>query len=202
MGVAPLLDRAFECVVALSAKYGIDESHGLSHSVDVLNFAEQIYASELVRDPSLATQAPVIFAAAVLHDMCDKKYMREEDGIADIRSFMCDGTLDATSMSVVEQIICTMSYSTVKRRGFPDLGAHQLAYHIVREADLLAAYDFDRCVVFSMLREKLGYCAARTKAKALFASRVMTYLDDGLFITAYARQRALELAAANRHYIE
>ena len=202
--VGPLLDRAFECVVALSAKYDIDESHGLSHSVDVLTFAEQIFASELVKDPSLASQAPVIFAAAVLHDMCDKKYMREEDGIADIRLFMTGGgeLLDASSMAVVEQIICTMSYSTVKRQGFPDLGAHQLAYHIVREADLLAAYDFDRCVVFGMLREKLSYRAARVKAKALFASRVMTYLNDGLFLTDYARQRARELAAAARHHLD
>ena len=46
-------------------------------------------------------------------------------------------------LDIIFQIITTMSYSTVKKNGFPSLNEYQLAYHIVREADLLAAYDID-----------------------------------------------------------
>ena len=36
------------------------------------------------------------------------------------------------------------------KNGFPDMGEYQTAYNIVREADLLCAYDFDRCMIYQM----------------------------------------------------
>ena len=191
-----IIDSAFDCVQALTEKYNIDESHGLSHSLSVFRFAKEIYASELETHPELYEQKKIIFTAAVLHDMCDKKYMNEQDGVADICAFMrTHSSIDETSLAVIVRIITRMSYSIVKKRGFPDLGEHQLAFHIVREADLLAAYELDRCVVFGMKVNKLRYSASADQARDLYATRIAKYLDDGLFITEYAQKRAADLYA-------
>ena len=42
-----LLTKLFNFVLLTSAKYNIDESHGLSHSMDVLYNAHKIYESEV-----------------------------------------------------------------------------------------------------------------------------------------------------------
>ena len=211
MSTPQLIDCAFECVKCLVQKFKIDESHGLSHSVRVLDFASRIYLAERAREGNgfLEEQEPIIFVAAILHDMCDRKYMDDEnDGLREIRAYMHDHSsgMDAQSMDVVQQIISTMSYSKVKLRrggpggGFPDLGVYQLAYHIVREADLLAAYDIDRCVVFGMMVDGKRFTEAVARADQLYEARVMTYLSDGLFVTESARQLAesMHAAGANR----
>ena len=51
-------------------------------------------------------------------------------------------------MDVIGDIIGSMSYSKVKKNGFPELGDYQTEYNIVREADLLAAYDIDRAIIY------------------------------------------------------
>ena len=185
--------RAFECVVALSKKYAIDDSHGLSHSLDVLQFAQQILASESEEHPELKLRKSrtVVAVAAIVHDMCDKKYMPEAEGVRDICDFMRPA-LDGEALAAVVRIITTMSYSTVKRDGFPPDA--DLLYHIVREADLLAAYDIRRCVVFEMMRNSASYPAAKARAKALYETRVMTYLADGLFVTDCGKRKAAQLA--------
>ena len=42
-----LFTKLFQFVILMSAKYSIDESHGLTHSMDVLRFANNIFNSEL-----------------------------------------------------------------------------------------------------------------------------------------------------------
>lgn len=187
-----LINAAFECVIKISAKYKIDESHSLKHSMEVYKFAKDIYESEVDMNPFLKGQKRVIFAASILHDMCDHKYMDEAKGIADIKDNM-SFVLSAEELVAVEDIITTMSYSKVKRYGYPDLGKYQLAYHITREADLLAAYDIDRCVIFGMMVDKIIYEEALSRAKTLFTNRVLKYIEDGLFVTAYSIHKSFEL---------
>jgi len=130
-----------------------------------------------------------------LHDMCDKKYMNEEYGIADISEYLrSSGLMDENALTVIIQIVSTMSYSKIKKDGFPNLGEYQLAYHIVREADLLAAYALDRCTVFGMLVHGKSYTESVVRAKELYESRVMNYIKDGLFITEYSKKKAKILA--------
>lgn len=195
------LDCAFDCVQLLTEKYGIDESHGLSHSLSTLGFAQEIYRSELRTAPELRAQETVILAAAVLHDLCDKKYVDEQEGVAEIcRHMRAHSSIDEPSLAAVVRIITSMSYSTVKKRGFPQhLGELRLAFHVVREADLLAAYDMDRCVVFGMKVNRLPHSAALREARQLYAARIEKYLGDGLFVTAYGRSRAAQLL--NQHYL-
>ena len=96
-------------------------------------------------------------------------------------------------LDIISQIIQTMSYSTVKLKGYPQLGCYQLAYHIVREADLLAAYDIDRCIIYGLMVEKLSYTEAIDRSKELFKNRILKYIEEGLFITKYSKDVSIEL---------
>jgi hypothetical protein len=83
-----------------------------------------------------------------------------------------------------------MSYSKVKKIGFPHLDKFQRAYHIVREADLLCAYDFDRCMIYSMKKKHTDISTAFQHADDLFQSRVLKQINDGLFFTRYANRES------------
>ena len=196
---AEIIDEAFKCAISLCRKYAIDDSHGLKHCMEVLHFAERIYASELPNNPGLEAQQTTIYVAAILHDMCDKKYMKEADGVSDIRQRM-EPVIGTEHMEVVIQIITSMSYSTVRKNGYKDLGEYQLAYHIVREADLLAAYDIDRCIIFGMMVDGLAYGEATVRARDLFKKRVLEYRNDGLFLTEYSKQKSAELHEQSQKY--
>jgi HD superfamily phosphodiesterase len=193
-----MIDQAFACVMHLTKKYNIDESHSLKHSMEVMRFAYEIFTSERQSNPHITSQETIILAAAILHDMCDRKYVPDEAvAIQEIRDFMA-GHLTADELDIIVSIVTTMSYSKVKKSGYPDLGEYQLAYHIVREADLLAAYDIDRCVIFGMAVTKLNYTDAFARATELYRERVLTYRSDGLFVTEYSNRRSLELESKSR----
>jgi hypothetical protein len=160
--------------------------------MEVFRIASQIYESELQVHAELEKHQPIIQSAAILHDMCDKKYMDETMGILEMKQYMRP-YLGPRQIDVVGAIIASMSYSTVQKNGFPNLGEYQLAYHIVREADLLAAYSLERSVVYRMMTRNTPYDEAVAEAKALMHGRVLRYIDDGLFITKYAKEKAGEL---------
>jgi HD superfamily phosphodiesterase len=190
--LSTMMNYAFHYVIQTSQKYNIDESHALKHSIEVLHFSNQIYQSELLYQPFLESQKDVIFASSILHDMCDKKYMNEQIGIQEMRDYM-QHYVEEPKLDVVSDIIATMSYSKVKKYGYPELGDYQLAYHIVREADLLAAYDLDRCIIYQMMHEKYSYTESLQVATDLFHTRILRYIEDDLFITSYSKKRAAEL---------
>jgi len=196
-----LLSKLFHFVLLTSQKYNIDESHGLSHSMNVLRFASEIYESEVNAYPILKQQEKIIYVSAALHDMCDKKYMEQDQGIREIEEFLSENKMTPLDVNVVKLIISTMSYSTVKKHGFPNLGPYKRAYHIVREADLLSAYDFDRCMIYNMHRKNGDLDEAFKDAMHIFDIRVMKHNEDGLFLTNYARQKSLELEAQSLNQI-
>jgi hypothetical protein len=184
-----IINTAFECVMKITKEHEIDESHALKHSIEVFNLSREILECELTTNPKLECQQNIIYCAAILHDMCDKKYMNDEEGLKRIQDYMKD-VLSENEIEIMSKIIMTMSYSKVCKNGYPDMGEYQLAYHIVREADLLAAYDIDRCVIFGMYIDKLNYMDALSRAKVLFTSRVLAYITDNLFITNYSKTKS------------
>jgi HD superfamily phosphodiesterase len=192
LSLSSLLNRAFDYVGEITKLYKIDESHGLKHSMEVFGYAKRIYESELQSNPFLEEQQEIIFAAAIGHDMCDKKYMNESEGVKKYKSYLSE-IMRPEDLEIMGKIISTMSYSKVKVNGFPELGEYQLAYHIVREADLLAAYDIDRCIMYTMHRDKCDYTAALNEAFGLFDYRVFKMRSDKLFKTAYSRKESLKL---------
>ena len=196
-----LIVKAFDLVMVLCKKFNIDESHSLKHSMEVYNFALRIYEDEIIMNPYLEQQKDIIVLAAILHDTIDKKYIPEELGIKEIRDQM-ETYIKSEKLDVIFQIITTMSYSTVKKNGFPLLGEYQLAYHIVREADLLAAYDIDRCIMYSMYKNSMDYLEALNAAIHLFEIRVLKHKQDKLFVTNFSKKLSLQLHKKSKKDIE
>lgn len=192
MSVLKTVNHAFTFVTRITKIFNIDESHALKHSMEVYNYANKIYKSECSSNPYLENQLEIICASAILHDMCDKKYMAENDGVMLIKNHMRN-FMTEQHVSVVQDIITTMSYSKVKVNGFPNLGEYQLAYHIVREADLLTSYDIDRCIIFGMYKENLDYEHSLKRSIDLFNNRVLKYRDDNLFVTEYSKRVSKKL---------
>jgi len=187
-----LINHGFRYVIDTSNHYKIDESHALKHSMEVYGFAKRIYESEVKNNPYLEQQREIIYMAAIGHDMCDKKYMDEKEGIQRYKNHLTN-YMSSNDLEIIGKIIGTMSYSKVKVNGYPDLGEYQLAYHIVREADLLAAYDIDRCIIYSIHKETLEYNTALRRALDLFDNRVFRMRQDRLFKTKYSRNESLKL---------
>lgn len=129
-------------------KFNIDEGHGLEHSRKILS-----YCNELVKHYELNDrQLLIIELSSLLHDMCDKKYMNESEGIIHIEDFLKKELgLENLIIGDIETIILKMSYSKVMKFGFPDftyMKYLEIPYHIVRNADLLCAFELERCIEY------------------------------------------------------
>jgi len=201
LSLAMLVNHAFNYVTRTCKLFNIDESHALKHSMEVYNVANKIYESEVMKHPYLKEQKEIICVSAILHDMCDKKYMPQHNGVGLIKRYMGE-YMPEENLNTLDNIISTMSYSTVKANGYPNLGEYQLAYHIVREADLLAAYDVDRCIIYGMYRENLDYDKSFKRAIELFDNRMFKYRSDKLFITNYSKKESLKLHKKAKKDIE
>jgi HD superfamily phosphodiesterase len=173
-----------------SMKYKIDESHALGHSMNVLYYAQQIYNQEVVKNPILRTQEQVIYSAAMIHDLYDRKYPAPT--IPSIKTVL-QFKLKTQDIDAVEQIVNKMSYSKVKTNGFPDLGKYQTAYHIVREADLLTSYDFDRAMIYNMYHTTGDVFETFKESREFFENRVLKYENQDIFTTDYAKTNAHNL---------
>jgi HD superfamily phosphodiesterase len=177
----------------MTKKYNIDSSHSEGHSMDVLRHANDNMRSQLDLFPYLKDQTNVIYTAAVLHDMCDKKYMKQEDGVAEIEQFLKkDVLMTPEEVHYTKRIMETMSYSTVKKNGYPDLGDYQMAYHVVREADLLTSYDFDRSMIYHLNRGN-NLTSSYQNALEVFYERVFNYNTDKLLLSDYAMKQSYPL---------
>jgi len=184
-----LINRGFNYVIETSNIYKIDESHGLKHSIDVYRYSKKIYNSELINNSYLESQRNIIYMAAIGHDMCDKKYMNEKEGINKYKSYLSN-YMTNDELEIMSKIIGTMSYSKVIKNGYPDLGEYQLAYHIVRESDLLASYDIDRAIIYNMYKSNNSYTEALKDTIKLMDNRVLKIRRDNLFITEYSKEES------------
>jgi hypothetical protein len=96
-------------------------------------------------------------------------------------------------INVVTKIINTMSLSKVKKEGFPELGAYQWAYHIVREADLLSSYDMDRAMIYDMYHSDGNVLSNYEHIIDIFENRINTYYNNNLFLTEYGKANGNKL---------
>lgn len=195
-----LLNNLFSFVMYTSKMNGIDESHGLSHSMDVLYYAKEIFENEKHNYKDLIKHERIIYVSAIVHDMCDKKYMNEMEGLKNIEDFLREKKVPNEEIDVIKKIVSTMSYSKVKKDGFPELKEYQSAYHIVRESDLLSAYNFDRAMIYSMNVHGSNTVKAFLDSEKLFHSRMFKHIDDDLFVTETGKKIAetLEVSATKR----
>ena len=188
-------------ILLTSKNYNIESSHDITHSMDVLHYAHNIYNKEVYINPGIKSHENIIYLASTLHDMCDNKYMKADEGLHNMEIFMKDKIqINDEERKAISNIIDTMSYSKVKLNGFPNLGIYQSAYHIVREADLLSAYDFDRCLIYGLHVRGDNFEKTFPIAEELFKNRVLRHAEDNFFTTEYAKTcyPALHLQAINR----
>ena len=100
-----LLSKLFHYVLLASKKYNIDESHGLAHSMNVLQYANKIYQQEVLNTPYLKQHEKLIYVTAILHDMCDKKYVDEKNGIKEIEEFLQDENISKALSNKALEVI-------------------------------------------------------------------------------------------------
>jgi HD superfamily phosphodiesterase len=189
-----LLPTLIHFVKCTCARYKIDESHAIGHAMDVLHYSRSIVNATAYRYPYLREQEPIIYTAAVLHDMFDRKYRDPKESLSDMNKLLSH-RLKPNEIETVKHIISTMSYSHVKKEGFPMLGKYQMAYHVAREADLLSAYDFDRAIIYRMHHSTDDFTKAFENSKELFDNRMFRHEEDGLFVTEYSKEKCKELYA-------
>ncbi len=186
------LEKTIDFIKDTCDKFNIDEGHGLDHSKKIL-----YYCTELVPYYELSqNQLLIIELAALLHDMCDKKYMNESEGIIRIEDFLKD-TLNIEKIIIgdIETIILNMSYSKVIKNGHPDftyMKHIEIPYHIVRNADLLCAYELERCMEYQK-RSGGNRRECLEKMFAIYENRVAKQITDGFINLEPAIKIAREL---------
>jgi hypothetical protein len=187
-----LLNKIFHYITLTSVRYGIDESHSTLHSMNTLIHASNMLRDEMQTKPELKSQERLIHTCALLHDMIDHKYVEPKPAMLRLRTYFRDDFSQA-EMDTVEKIITTCSYSKVQKNGYPRLDEYQTAYHIVREADLLSSYDFDRTMTYMIRAKKATAEDAYLDACHFFQSRVFNYIDNGFFFHSYSKRMAPKL---------
>ena len=198
-------NQIFKFVVETCNKHNIDDSHGLKHSMDVLNYSQKIYNDEVKKNKVVFDYdcEKIIYTSAILHDMCDNKYMDDDDGLYNIKKFLKnDLSYKDPDIQAISSIINTMSYSKVKKNGFPNLEKYQLPYNIVREADLLTAYDIDRCIAYGINKRNMTYEESFGEAKKLYSIRMSKHIEDNLLTTRFALNEGKRLDLINRDRIK
>jgi hypothetical protein len=187
-----LLESIIRFVMLTTKQHTIDESHGIIHSFNTLHNAHNIFQAERFKHPEMIPHEQVIYISSAIHDMCDKKYMDETENLQKIENFLTPH-ISKGETNAIYDIINTMSYSKVKKKGFPDLGKYQTAYHVVREADLLAAYDFDRAIIYNLYNKHNDIEGAYDESVELFNKRVLMHEEDNLFTFDYTKQNSIYL---------
>ena len=191
----------YNFIVNRCIKLNIDESHAVKHSMDVLKYSQKILNVEKMLNKNENYNEKIIYTSAIVHDMCDNKYMDENKGIEEIKEFLESidyPKYEQEEIKTILNIIGTMSYSKVKKNGFADLGNYQKEYHIVREADLLAGYDVERCIVYGMIGRDFDYIESVIATKELYDKRMAKQIEDKLFKTKFGLEEAHKLDIENR----
>jgi hypothetical protein len=129
--------------------------------------------------PITESEERVMLLSAFTHDLCDRKYTDVESGLQTISAWLSTLDLPSAEHEAILKIITTMSYSKVTKYGYPtDLGDFLIAYHHTRIADLIDAYDINRCYAYQThahpeMEEREKWLAV----VSLFETRMLTQKD-------------------------
>jgi hypothetical protein len=174
-------------------KNDIDESHGLKHSINCINWVYRLIQYEMIEEDELQM---AVYAAA-LHDMCDKKYTNPETASTIIREWLLSQHWTTEMSDTLISIINNMSYSLLKGRAnggepiFPNYGKWQRSYHLARHADLLDAYLVGRCYIYTQhIQPSISDSDCWKTVEDLFNIRVFNYVSDGWITLPLAIQYA------------
>lgn len=194
-------------------KYKMDSSHDLTHFYNVARFADYIMKTNY-QDIFITTRRLLIHAAFV-HDLIDKKYMLEEEGIANLVAEFQSQCYPRDDIGVLIILIKNMSYSVRKEKirngedpySFDDSDCPpfwsylegknilQTLLKILCDADQLDAYRPERIIQYQSEKSCQLFGAIIPQyvdswSKTIMVKRVLKYLP-GDFIQTPA---ALEIA--------
>lgn len=142
-----MYSKAYAFCETVSQQLGIDETHNQTHMARVAQLTSQL--NQLCDDLVSTEEETVMLLASMTHDLCDHKYVEVETGLHQIHEWLIQLPITSEMVDAVLQIITTMSYSKVRMVGYPtNLGLWERAYHHVRIADLIDAYDISRSYQF------------------------------------------------------
>lgn len=155
----------------------LDVSHDHFHMARVADTA--LYLNSVCGKPVTKEEEDVMILSAFTHDLCDRKYTDVDKALSDLRTWLTSLPISAEQTHAVLHIINTMSYSKVTKHGYPsDLGRWSTAYHHVRVADLIDAYDIHRCYAYQDHAHPDMEPHEKWKAVIeLFERRMLTQLD-------------------------
>lgn len=182
-----LFSTAFNFCASVCRTQGIDSSHDEHHMARVARMTERL--NDLCGRAVGQDEKDVMVLAAFTHDLCDHKYIDVCTGLNIVDRWLAQLPISEDQRRAVCRIISTMSYSKVKVAGYPtDLGKWTLAYHHTRIADLIDAYDIERCYAYQS--HKHPDMSEEDKWRAvieLFERRVLTQKDEFILpIAPYA----------------
>jgi len=172
-----------EYIKSACIKLGIDESHGLKHSLGTMRYAS--YLLNTLENVTEEERHMAMYAAG-LHDLCDSKYTDVTVAAAEIKRWLLEIRWSVENAEALISIITTMSYSKLKRADgpdgehvFPDHGRWQRSYEVARSADLLESYVVARCVLYNIhLYPNKTEDEHWERAERLFGERVFRYIKD------------------------
>jgi hypothetical protein len=177
---ATLFDDARAFCAHVCRTQGIDASHDETHMARVACMAERLNAlcgRDVGRD-----EQEVMMLAAFTHDLCDHKYTDVGAGLKVVDNWLATQPISDDQRRAVHHIISTMSYSKVKVFGYPtaeSLGKWELAYHHTRIADLIDAYNIDRCYTYQSHKHPgMSEEDKWREVIGLFERRVLTQMDE------------------------
>ena len=184
-----LFQNAYAFCASICRIQGIDTSHDETHMLRVANMTERL--NQLCGRLVSQEEKDVMILSAFTHDLCDHKYTDVSAGLAIIDEWLESQPISDEQRHAVCRIISTMSYSKVKVHGYPtDLGRWELAYHHIRIADLIDAYDVERCYLYqSHKHPTMTETDKWLSVINLFEHRVLTQKDEFILpIAPYAAE--------------
>ena len=170
-------------LVKIIKKYyqGRDKSHGIDHVILVYKNTKKITKNIKISDRYKA----IVFAAALLHDAYDHKYVKEKDFskiITSIKKDLLSLKFTDKDCKLVFKIMDNISYSKEKKlrkKGIKiNLGRLQKYRNIVSDADKLEALDSD-----GVIRMIHYYCHQKPNAKIEeHIKHIRDHCDEKLYI--------------------
>lgn len=207
----------------VSRKCGFDDSHSLRHFVNTVVYTKMIInhmRAELDVMPLLVPGVSqdlaeeILSVAAFSHDLIDKKYMLEEEGIFNLRKLFMENNYH--HVNTVMEIITAISFSVRFRRleeGMTAIapGPLNLATAIIADADQLDSYDIARCIIYQQTRfSGPNFCSLTAEkreelclmwTKTILVKRVLQYIPQYMN-TEIAKKIAAPLHKLVEFYVQ
>lgn len=167
------MNALFDFVAKQCLVHNIDESHGLIHTKRCIT-----WVNRLLDDTFSEEETNMAIYAVALHDMVDKKYTNGTT--THIQDWLTQQGWSEEHITILLQMISTMSYSYVTTHGLPDYGSWNRVYHVIRHADLLDAYQVSRCALYNRrIHPDWTEDQCWEAVSSLFEKRVFRYVSDG-----------------------